>query len=256
MANLPIGTVVLVLVSLLVYFGLAHRVLDRMRLTDKGALAVLAAMIVFSYVTVPLARGRVGAEINLGGAVIPLALCVYLLVRAGTTKERVRTLGAAVVTAVAVGYTGRFIGGAEPETMRIDPLYFYPLAGGLVAYVVSRSRRAAFVSGVLGLFLYDLALLIWYAASGLTGFVSFGGAGTMDTYLVAGFLATALAEVVGEVRERLQGGPAVRDRPRELLNGLRKPEFANMLGSKPELQPKRDSGEDGPKKDGADDGRK
>jgi len=35
-----------------------------------------------------------------------------------------------------------------------------------------------------------------------------GGAGAVDTVVIAGFLAVILAEVVGELRERIQGGTA------------------------------------------------
>ncbi len=233
MANLPIGTIVLIIVSLVIYFGFAHRILDRMRLTDKAALAVVALMIVGSFITIPLSRGLVGVDVNVGGALVPIGLAVYVLIRAGTAKEWIRALGAAAVTAVAVNFSGRFIGGAEPEKMFLDPIYFYPLVAGAVAYVVSRSRRSAFISGVLGMFLFDLGMLVWYLSTGRPGFVAFGGAGALDTYVIAGIVAALLAELVGETRERLQGGPAHRGRPKELLQGLKKPEFANMLGPRP-----------------------
>ena len=36
-----------------------------------------------------------------------------------------------------------------------------------------------------------------------------GGAGVFDAMIVAGIIAVALAEIVGETRERLSGGPGV-----------------------------------------------
>lgn len=232
MANLTVGTIVLVIAALLIYFGLAHRILDRMRLTDKGALIVLALMIFGSFITIPISRGLVGVDVNVGGALIPVGLSIYVLTRAGTTKELIRALGAALVTAVAVTFSGRFIGGSEPERMFLDPIYFYPLVAGTVAYIISRSRRTAFISGVLGMFLFDLGSLVWYLSLGRKAFVAFGGAGALDTYVIAGVVAALLAELVGETRERLQGGPASKGKPKDLLEGLKKPEFANMLGPK------------------------
>ncbi len=246
MANLPVGTIVLIIVSLLIYFGLAHRILDRMRLTDKGALAVVALIILGSFITIPLSRGLVGVDVNVGGALVPIGLSIYVLTRAGTAKEWIRALAATVATAVAVAYTSRFVGGSEPERMFLDPIYFYPLVAGVVAYIVSRSRRSAFISGVLGMFLFDLGSLVWYLSTGRKAFVAFGGAGALDTYVIAGVVAALLAELVGETRERLQGGPAHRGRPKELLEGLKKPEFANMLGPRPiqDNQGKTDKGGD------------
>ena len=58
MTRLPIGMIVLIVVSALIYFGLAQRVLDRMKLSDKGALIVVAALIVGSFITIPITGGR------------------------------------------------------------------------------------------------------------------------------------------------------------------------------------------------------
>lgn len=41
MAGFPIGMILLLIISILIYFGLAQRVLDRMGLTDKVALGGL-----------------------------------------------------------------------------------------------------------------------------------------------------------------------------------------------------------------------
>jgi len=43
--NMPIGMMLLIVVGVLVYFGIAHRILDRMRLTDKQALLFIGAVL-------------------------------------------------------------------------------------------------------------------------------------------------------------------------------------------------------------------
>ncbi|MDA8233329.1 MAG: DUF1614 domain-containing protein [Clostridia bacterium] len=228
---MPIGTIALIIVSVLVFFGLGHRILDRMRLSDKGALIVIALMVVGSFITIPLIRGRIGVDVNIGGALVPLGLAVYVLSKAGTAKEWVRALGAALAVGILLSFTDLFIGGSEPESMFIDPLYFYPLAAGIVAYVISRSRRSAFIAGALGILLFDLGTLISAVYRGVPAFVSFGGGGAFDSVVIAGLVAALLAEIVGETRERLQGGPAHRGRPEELKKGLSDVQFANALGA-------------------------
>ena len=47
-----------------------------------------------------------------------------------------------------------------------------------------------------------------------------GGAGIFDSIVLAGLVAVLLAEILGETRERLQGGPATRGRDPELLRHL------------------------------------
>ena len=75
MANFPFGLIALVVISILIYFGVAHRVLDRLRLSDKAALAVIAAIIIGSFIDIPLGP-RI--TVNLGGLIaVGLAgLCV------------------------------------------------------------------------------------------------------------------------------------------------------------------------------------
>ena len=76
--------IVLLIVGLLLLFGVGQRVLDRMRLTDKQAIALIIAMIVGGFVpNIPLG-GNV--YVNLGGAVIPIAIGLYLWFTAGTAK--------------------------------------------------------------------------------------------------------------------------------------------------------------------------
>jgi hypothetical protein len=45
MTNFPLGLITLVVVSILIYFGVAHRVLDKLRLSDRAALAIILAII-------------------------------------------------------------------------------------------------------------------------------------------------------------------------------------------------------------------
>ncbi|HBT46425.1 MAG TPA: hypothetical protein DEA73_00870 [Peptococcaceae bacterium] len=225
MAGYPLGVIVLVVLFLLIYFGLAQRVLDRLYLSDRAALALLAAIIVGSFINIPLSRGRIVSSINVGGGLIPLGLAVYVLYRCGTRKEIGRTLLAAAVTAgVIFALNSWLMRGREPWDFAmnvLDPLYYYPLVAGVTAYLVGRSRRAAFVAAILGVLLLDLIDYLMLAASGIRGTVAVGGAGILDVSLLSGIVAVLLAEFIGEGRERLQGGPEVEGRPRSLLEGLR-----------------------------------
>lgn len=228
MTGFPVGFTALIIVSLLIFFGLAHRALDRMRLTDRGALAVIVAMIIGSFISIPIPGGRYPVSINVGGGLIPLGLAIYLISKAGTAAERTRALVGAGVTALVVYALGSLVMRGLPEPGGryeiLDALWLYPLAAGLVGYLAGRSRRAAFVSATLGLLVLDIGYYFWLVGRGApAGRVAIGGAGAFDAIVLAGILAVLLAEVVGEVRERLQGGPAVKGRPEALLKALRKP---------------------------------
>lgn len=219
MANFPLGLIALVVISILIYFGLAHRVLDRLYLTDRGALLWIAAIIVGSFIDVPLGS-RV--TINLGG-IIAVGLAIYVWVRAGTALEKIRSIIAAVVTALALFLAGRFLG-AEPEEIFVDPIYIYPLVAGIVGYLAGRSRRGAFFAAVMGVLALDVGHYIYLTSTGVRGTVAVGGAGAFDSLILAGLLAVLLAEVVGETLERVQGGPSTEGRHEELIRNLREPE--------------------------------
>lgn len=206
---MSVGLIVLAGVSALVLFGVAQRVLDRMQLTDRAAL-MIAAAIFFGGLIPDIRMGRVA--VNLGGAVVPLGVCVWLLVKTDTRKEIVRALVGSVLTGIAVYALGRLLP-AEPEKFVIDPNYLYGIAGGIVAYLLGRSRRAAFICGVLGVILADTttALINW--GNGVNTTLVLGGAGAMDTIVISGILAVLLAELVGEILERMARteGPGERE---------------------------------------------
>ena len=218
MIGVPLGLIILFVAAGLVYFGLAHRVLDRMRLTDTQALLVLGLMVAGSFVDIPLSRGRVPVSVNVGGALVPLGLVTYLLVRAETGRERLRALLAAVAVAAAVRIIARLTIFEPPQSDFIDPVWLFSIIAGVVGYLAGRSRRSAFIAGTLGILLADLLHVVQVSMAGSASTAAFGGAGAFDAVVLAGFIAVLLAEVIGESRERLAGGPDTgRDRPEALF---------------------------------------
>lgn len=204
---MPLGLILLFVAAGLVYFGLAHRVLDRMRLTDTQALIFLGLMVAGSFVDLPLMGGEVAVSVNVGGALVPLALVVYLLVRADSAWERIRALLAAAAVAAAIRIISRLTIFEPPQSDVIDPIWLFSIIAGVVGYLAGRSRRAAFIAGTLGILFADILHVIQVSIASTRSDVALGGAGVFDAVVLAGLIAVLLAEVVGESRERLQGGP-------------------------------------------------
>ena len=86
---MPAGMILLLIAAALVYFGAGQRILDRMRLTDSQALLFIGIMIGGSFINIPLS-GNGRSKRKCGRSTAPLALCIYLLSRADTTREWVR----------------------------------------------------------------------------------------------------------------------------------------------------------------------
>lgn len=203
---MPTGLIVLIAVTVLVYFGLLQRVLDRMHLTDKEALFFLALMILGAYINIPLWH-RPSLVLNVGGGLIPIVLAGYIMNRVGSEQEWQRVILGTIITGGAIYAAGRLLP-AEPGTMILDPTYLYAFIGGTVAYVSGRSRRGAFIGGMLGVILADMIHFIRLAVLRLPGRTVIGGAGAYDTVILSGMIAVALAEIWGETREKLAGGSA------------------------------------------------
>jgi hypothetical protein len=223
---MTIGMIVLVVVAVVIYLGAAQRVLDRLRLTDRAALLFVGAMVVGGFLPdIPLSDN---VSINIGGGIIPIFLAGYLFVKAGTTKEKVRAVLAALVTAGVV-YAAMKIMPLEPTyNFFLDPMYLFAIIAAVVGYLAGRSRRSAFIAGSMGLLLTDIFSRIEIAIRGGSGRMSIGGAGVFDAIVLSGILALLLAEVFGETRERIQGGPS-QDRPESLKRGLSDAEFSEEL---------------------------
>ena len=202
---MPLGLTLLIAATILVFFGVGQRLLDRMRLSDKAAVLFMIAIFIGSLIPdIPLGRD---IFINIGGAIVSLILVIYLFAKAGTGIEKLRAGIAAVLSGLGVYLAGRYMP-SEPETIMIDPNYVYGIIAGIIAYLFGRSRRSSFIAGVLGVILADLAQGIENILRGIPSRIRLGGAGAVDAVVIAGFLAVMLAEVVGELRERIQGGTA------------------------------------------------
>ena len=96
-------------------------------------------------------------------------------------------------------------------------MILYGLAAGVIAYIFGRSRRCAFIAGVVGMILADTANALWVWSRGIPQDFVLGGAGAADGIVIAGLLGVLLAELLGEIIERMQRGTK---RPvREFRNG-------------------------------------
>lgn len=211
---MTIGFILLLVAGGLILFGAGQRVLDRLRLTDRQAILFIVLIIAGGFLPeIPVTRSF---SFNIGGALIPLILCVRLWIKADTAVERARSLVAAVISAIAVFLLGRYLPD-EPEAMIVDPMIAYGLAAGAIAYVFGRSRRGAYIAGTLGVMMADVANWIYARSMGAEQRLALGGAGGYDAVVIAGLLAVLLSELAGEIIERATRG---RRRPtREFVNG-------------------------------------
>jgi uncharacterized membrane protein len=126
--------------------------------------------------------------INLGGAVVPSLLSLYLLTRA---QAPVQTLIATAGVAAVTHYLARPVEGLGIAV----PLLIPPLCAALAALILAPAQAplTAYVSGTMGT-LIGADILNLHRIKGLRAPVaSIGGAGTFDGVFVTGIIAVLLA---------------------------------------------------------------
>jgi len=203
---------------------------ERMGIPGWAALLLLAASLLGSYVNIPLVQfpgakvialaqtakfgvtyvvpvvrdwpGMVLA-VNLGGALIPVGLSVYLVVR---QRLLVHMFFCTAFVASAVHYLAHPVPGLGIAV----PIYVAPLAAAAAALVASRAKAAplAYVGGSLGTLIGGDLLNLRHILDLGSPIVSIGGAGTFDGIFVTGILALLLAcLVVGRIEPPARAGP-------------------------------------------------
>jgi uncharacterized membrane protein len=187
----------------------------RMGIPGWAALSLLLASLLGAYVNVPLVHfpdakvlevaelRRLGESypvlvasdwpgmvlaVNVGGALIPAAVSIYLIVR-------LRLLPPAFFCAAAVAAAVYAFARPIPGLGIAVPVYVAPAAAAIAALIASRVHAAplAYIGGSLGtLFGGDLLLMPHLLSLG-SPLVSIGGAGTFDGIFISGILALLLA---------------------------------------------------------------
>ncbi|TZE81970.1 DUF1614 domain-containing protein [Calorimonas adulescens] len=200
---MPLSYIILMIIAVLILFGIAHRVLDRLGLTDTVALVFIIAILAGSFI--PDIRVHPLLSINIGGAVIPFILSGYVFFHADSSAERIRSILGAIISGIAVFALGIYLPD-EPASVIVEPLYAYAVACGLISYMIGRSRKAAFISGAMGIIISDIIQWVVNIINNIPGTIRMGGAGFMDAVIISSVIAVLLVEVIGETREKLQGG--------------------------------------------------
>ena len=103
-----------------------------MNLTDNQAFIFLGLLVIGSFVDIPISGGPVAISVNLGGAVVPLALVIWLIIRADTPEEKWRGLVAGVATGLLIWGYVQLVGRREPAEQWLDPIWGYSLIAGVV----------------------------------------------------------------------------------------------------------------------------
>lgn len=212
---LPVGCVLFVLFALflpllllLLFFDVVTFGFERLGVPPQAAVALLIAMLVGSLINIPVSRRTVeysrerrfgwfdvpvrhqyGLAVNLGGAIIPIGLSVYLLFQAPFYPTLIAT---AVMIVVCKFLTRPVPGRGLAIPMLVPPL----LATGLALVLGGEAApQVAFISGVLGTLIGGDLLNLGKARKLGAGIVSIGGAGVFDGIFLIGIFSVLLTAI-------------------------------------------------------------
>ena len=206
MINAPVAAQLLLL--LLLAFGVLVVVLEiralsyayrAIGISPRYVTAVLLFTLLGSYVNIPLiaARGSVVA-INVGGALIPVLVSLYLYAR---TRRRGRMLVAIAIVAFVVHQLATVVPGVGIAV----PMLIPPLTATGVALLLafSEAPSVAYVAGSLGALIGADLLNLPRITAISAPVVAIGGAGTFDGVFLTGILAGLLAAWIAPTRREL-----------------------------------------------------
>jgi uncharacterized membrane protein len=233
MQYIPIGLpfflafwVLFALLAALIQIGVLQYVFESMGVSRRYMFALLVCCLLGSYVNIPIAQmpahyvrsGEVvnffGVQyviptvvhspgtvlaVNLGGAVIPCVLSVYLIVKHGLY---LRALVAVAIVTMVVHAEAHPVPGVGIAV----PIFIPPIVTAIVAVAISRWKAAplAYVAGSLGTLIgADLMNLNKIQGMGAP-VASIGGAGKFDGIFLTGIVAVLLAGFFGGGRRQSQ----------------------------------------------------
>lgn len=133
--------------------------------------------------------GRTVVAVNVGGCVVPVAFCFYLLSHHPVSGSQV-VLAIAAVSALSYALSRRL-----PGIGLGMPILLAPLAAALVSLALDPPNAAAlaYISGTLGVLVGADLLHLQDIRSLGTPFASIGGAGSFDGIFLTGIVAALLA---------------------------------------------------------------
>ena len=214
MLFLPVGCLLLGLFLLLLplllilfFFNIVAFSFERLGIPPQGVFLLLFFILVGFLINIPITRRtrysrevrfgwlrvpvrqETGLAINLGGAIIPAALAIYLLFQ-------VPLLPALIATALMI-IICKFLTRPVPGRGLAIPMFIPPILSTLFAILLAGEFAApvAFISGVLGTLIGGDLLNLGKARRVGGGVLSIGGAGVFDGIFLVGVFSVLLTAI-------------------------------------------------------------
>ena len=217
-ASYILGLFILLLVVVFAFFevGVIRVAYRRLGISNRAITALLALTIIGSYVNIPITSipatytmpnagmvysygmpyivppppipGRTEIAINVGGALIPALVSIYLLIKTGGV---IKAIIATTLVALVVHRLSRIVPGVGIVTPTVVP----GMVAAGIAFLLEwrRAPNLAYVAGTMGALIGADISNLQHVAILQAPIASIGGAGTFDGIFVAGLIASLWA---------------------------------------------------------------
>lgn len=212
---LPAGCLLLVgfllllpLLFFLLFFNIVSFSFERLGIAPELVLLLLFFTLIGSLINIPLTKRTVeyyrevrfgwfqvpviresGIAINLGGAVIPLTLAIYLFFKAPLLPTLIATFMMIII--------GKMLTKPIPGKGLAISMFIPPICATILAVLLASQSAApvAYISGVLGVLIGGDLLNLHQARRLGGGIVSIGGAGVFDGIFLVGLFSVLLTAI-------------------------------------------------------------
>ena len=196
----------IVLLLVLIFFNLVAFSFEKLGLSSGMAILVLLLTLVGSLINIPVTRKRIeytrevvtfgfiripqqrvsGLAINMGGAIVPVCLSIYLL-------TLVPSLWQVAVATALMAVICKLLARPVPGAGIGIPMFIPPVAASILALILARDFAApcAYISGTLGT-LIGADILNLRKINRMGGVASIGGAGVFDGIFLVGIVSVLL----------------------------------------------------------------
>jgi len=185
---------------LLIQIGIIGAAFAKLGLSPKMAFLILIFSLLGSMINIPIVRRGIygdwispfsagGGQLicaNLGGAIVPLLLCIYLLPKV--------PLRATIIITLIMIVASKLLTRVVPGVGFTVPALIPPLIAAFLAVILTSKNPApvAYISGVLGILIGSDLLNLYQLQAVGAPMISIGGAGVYDGIFLVGIISALL----------------------------------------------------------------
>ena len=200
---MTIGLVILGIVAILIFFGVAEKFFRKIGMSNPLAFLLVLALVIGA--VVPNIRIGSSFEMNVSGFLIPIVLVVLFSAMIGFNSDLARAYLAMIAVAGVAVATGMLIG-TTTLAGQITASVILGFVGGAVAYLIAMTRLSTLIASIGGIVIGDIivSLLNFFVVPSATqGVVSLGTQGTFDAIILAAVFGIIMVEAVSAMKRTM-----------------------------------------------------